>query len=113
MAPPAKENLPPKKRKENRPPPEVRNHQERGQALFILVIISGGSQLPQPLQPGNHRAALRGAAEVATSNVTGEQLWGQRGDGGDGGDSHLSISVSSFVDCKSCSPSCLLQQVIS
>ena len=29
MEPPAKENLPPKKRKENRPPLEVSNNQDR------------------------------------------------------------------------------------
>ena len=40
MAPPAKENLPPKKRKENRPPVEVRNDPDCQDSLSLLSLLT-------------------------------------------------------------------------
>ena len=51
MEPPAKENLPPKKRKENRPPVEVRNKQDRRQDW--VSDISQLQDLPLPTAPDN------------------------------------------------------------
>ena len=40
MAPPAKENLPPKKRKENRPPLEVRNYPDWAGFVYLSCYRS-------------------------------------------------------------------------
>ena len=61
MAPPATENLPPKKRKENRPPLEVRNKQGRGRAGLVISELQ--DLLTIPSQPSREREKAESAGD--------------------------------------------------